>query len=77
MRRNALIKKNLIHLLTNMGRIYFIHLMKKAFPTRFSDFVPYAHKVHAFIDGQFIPIPFCFIRINYPNYICKRISQKL
>ena len=50
-----------------------------AFLTRFSDFVPYAHKVHAFIDGQFIPIPFSLasLELTHPNYICKRISQKL
>ena len=49
------------------------------FIKRFSQFIPYIHKVHAFIDGQFIPIPYNLssLEFTHPSYLAKRISQKL
>ena len=49
------------------------------FIKRFSQFVPYIHKVHAFVDGQFIPIPYNLksLEFTHPSYLAKRISQKL
>lgn len=49
------------------------------FLKRFSEFVPYCHKVHAYIDGQFVPIPFSLksLEITHPNYLCTRLAQKL
>ena len=46
---------------------------------RFTEFVPYSHKVKAFIDGQFVPIPFSLasLELTHPSYLQKRITQKL
>ena len=49
------------------------------FIKRFSEFIPYIHKVHSFVDGQFIPIRFNLLSLEFshPSYLAKRISQKL
>ena len=46
---------------------------------RFTSFVPYFHKVHAYIDGGFVPIPFSLasLPLTHPDYLARRISQKL
>ncbi len=46
---------------------------------RFARFVPYFHKVHAYIDGGFVPIPFSLssLLLTHPEHLARRISQKL
>lgn len=47
--------------------------------SRFTGFIPYFHKVHAYIDGAFVPIPFSLatLPLTHPDYLARRITQKL
>ncbi len=47
--------------------------------SKFTEWDVYQHKVKAFIDGQYIPIPFNLdsIRMVFPSSVADRIEQKL
>lgn len=47
--------------------------------SRFTKFIPYFHKVRAYIDGGLVPIPFSLSSLSFthPEYLVRRISQKL
>ena len=50
-----------------------------SFLKRFTNFTPYYHKVLAYIDGAYVPLPFSLksLDITHPSYIAKRVGQKL
>ncbi|MDR2667346.1 MAG: UDP-galactopyranose mutase [Holosporales bacterium] len=49
------------------------------FISRFTKWRPYQHKVHGFVDGQFVPIPFNLnsLRMVFPRVLADKIENKL
>ena len=49
------------------------------FLSKYCEFIPYFHKVNAYIDGDYIPIPFSLTSLfrTHPNHYAKKISEKL
>ncbi len=61
---------------------HIFHTSNKAvwdFLTQFTEFNTYQHRVLALIEGNKVPIPFCFdtIRRVFPESIARRIEEKL
>lgn len=49
------------------------------FLLNYTDFRPYFHKVRAYIDGEFLPIPFSLstLRQTHPRALANRLTEKL
>ena len=49
------------------------------FLSQFSEFKPYFHKVNAWVDGGFIPLPFSLasLLITHPQFLANRLIEKL